>query len=108
MQTITFRSRDAAREKIEADEVAKIWQLKAESKLVSEISAIINRSKKSIYRVLSSECIYKAKCKSGTQHVTNKRDDHHIQRLANNTQQMRFRERSSGLSVSKHSIPRRF
>ncbi|GBO04625.1 hypothetical protein AVEN_116658-1, partial [Araneus ventricosus] len=63
------------------DEVTKIWQLKAEGKLVQEISAIINRSKKYIYRVLSSGCIYKSKRRSGRPHVTNKRDDRQIQRL---------------------------
>lgn len=93
---------------IQANEVSMIWQLKAERKSVSEISAIINRSKKSIYRVLSHGCEYKAKCRSGRPRVTNKRDDRLIQRLAS-TQQMSVRTvlRSSGLSVSKDTIRRR-
>ncbi|XP_054712955.1 uncharacterized protein LOC129222466 [Uloborus diversus] len=95
-------------EQIKADEVTKIWQLKAEGKLVPEISAIINISKKSIYRVLSSHCNFKAKRRSGRPRVTNKRDDRQIQRLAS-TQQMTVREvqNSLGLSVSKDTIRRR-
>ncbi|GBM46982.1 hypothetical protein AVEN_217285-1 [Araneus ventricosus] len=73
---------------IQMDEVTKIWQLKAEGKIVSEISAIINRSKKSIYRVLSRGCIYKAKRRSGRPSVTNKRDDRPIQRLASTQQRL--------------------
>jgi len=63
---------------IRPDKVTRIWQLKAEGKLVSEISAIISRSKKSIYRVLSSEHIYKAKKRTGRPRATNKRDDRRI------------------------------
>ncbi|GBL90091.1 hypothetical protein AVEN_135450-1 [Araneus ventricosus] len=93
---------------IQTYEVTKIWQLKAEGKLVSEISVIINRSKEFIYRVLSSRCIYKAKRRSGRPRVTNNLDNRQIQRLES-TQQMTVREvqRSSGLSVSKDLIRRR-
>ncbi|XP_054721276.1 uncharacterized protein LOC129231054 [Uloborus diversus] len=95
-------------EQIKADGVTKIWQLKTEGKLDPEISAIINRSKKSIYRVLSSQCNHKAKGRSGRPRVTNKRDDRQIQTLAS-TQQMTVREVQSslGLSVSKDTIRRR-
>lgn len=93
---------------IQVNEVSRIWQLKGEGKSVSEISAIINRSKKSIYRVLSSGSEYKAKCRSGRPRVTNVREDRLIQRLAS-TQQMSVRgvQSSSGLSVSKDTIRRR-
>ncbi|GBM89173.1 hypothetical protein AVEN_261173-1 [Araneus ventricosus] len=90
------------------DEVAKIWQLKSEGKLVSGISDIINRSKKFIYRVLSSGCIYKAKRRSGLQRVTDKSDDRQIQKVAS-IQQMTDREIqwSSELSATKDTILKR-
>ncbi len=94
---------------IQGDDVAKIWQLKAEGKIVLEMLAIINRSKKSIYRIVYTECKYEVKPRP---RVTNERDDHHIQRLAS-TQRVREVQRSSGglsskISVSKNTICRQF
>ncbi|GBL78128.1 hypothetical protein AVEN_143414-1 [Araneus ventricosus] len=63
---------------------------------------------RSIYRIFSRGCIYKAKHRSGRPRMTNKLDDRRIQRLAS-TQQMTVPEnqRSSGLLVSKDRIRRR-
>ncbi|GBM31255.1 Transposable element Tc3 transposase [Araneus ventricosus] len=63
---------------------------------------------RSIYRVLSRGCIYKAKRRTGRLRMTDKRDDRRIQRLES-TQQMTIPEnqRSSVLSVSKDTISRR-
>ena len=89
------------------DGVSKIRQLKAQRKWISEISAIINRSNKSIYQILSCSCEYTAKHRSGRLCVTNVQDDCLIQRLAN-IQQKSICEikRSLGFSESKNMICR--
>ncbi|GBL87372.1 hypothetical protein AVEN_118325-1 [Araneus ventricosus] len=61
---------------------------------------------RSICRVLSRGCIYKAKRRSGSSRITNKRDDRQIKILAS-TQEMTVPENqsSSGLTCeSKHCL----
>ena len=47
----------------QGDEVSKILELQAQRQCFSEISAIINRSKKYIYRILLHDCEYKENCR---------------------------------------------
>lgn len=96
----------ARRKELSKDEIIRILHLKRQGKSVADISKALNRSLRSVYRVLQRGDSWTPKKRCGRPPKTSIRDDRIIKRMALE-KNLSLRKIASCIGISKNTVQRR-